>query len=38
LTGSSDPGPAQEASMRSLNDLQQEMRTAYLDGAPGMLV
>lgn len=24
--------------MRSLDDLQQEMRTAYLDGAPGMLV
>jgi len=24
--------------MRSLADLQQEMRTAYLDGAPGMLV
>jgi len=24
--------------VRSLDDLQQEMRTAYLDGAPGMLV
>jgi hypothetical protein len=24
--------------MRSLDDLQQEMRTAHLDGAPGMLV
>ena len=24
--------------MRSLDDLQQEMRTAYLDGAPGMSV
>jgi len=24
--------------MRSLDDLQQEMRAAYLDGAPGMLV
>lgn len=24
--------------MRSLDDLQQEMRIAYLDGAPGMLV
>lgn len=24
--------------MRPLDDLQQEMRTAYLDGAPGMLV
>lgn len=24
--------------MRSLDDLQREMRTAYLDGAPGMLV
>jgi Family of unknown function (DUF7010) len=24
--------------MRSLDDQQQEMRTAYLDGAPGMLV
>jgi hypothetical protein len=38
LTGSRNPGPVQETSMRSLDDLQREMRTALLDGAPGMLV